>query len=63
MRSDRLQLLKYSVATVALIVGWFGLTSLSHNILLQSLLGWIGLGAIALYWGWLLKNHKLRPPK
>jgi len=63
MRQDRLQLMKSALVTAVLIVGWFGLASMSHNVLVQSLLGWIGLGVIAVYWGWLLRKHKLRPPK
>jgi hypothetical protein len=62
MRKDSLQLLKYGLITAALIAGWFGLTSISHNVLVQSLLGWIGLVVIVLYWRWLLRN-KLRQPK
>ncbi len=63
MTPDRVQLLKYAVVTVILIVGWFGLASISHNVFIQSLLGWIGLAVVAVYWGWLLKKHNLRPPK
>jgi len=57
-----MELLKYAFITVLLIAGWFALGSLSHNVLLQSLLGWIGFGALALYWRWLIRN-KLGPPK
>jgi hypothetical protein len=63
MRKDRLHLLKYSLVTVLLIAGWFGVASVSRNILLRYLLGWVGFGVIALYWGWLLRTKKLRPPK
>ena len=56
MNRDRLQLLEYGFVTILLIVGWFALASLSHNILVKSLLAWVGLGAIVLYWRWLLKN-------
>jgi hypothetical protein len=59
---DRLQALKYALITVALIAGWFALASISHRMLVELLLGWIGLGGIVLYWRWLLRN-KLRPPK
>jgi len=62
MRQDTFQLLKYGFITVGLIAAWFGLASLSHNILLQSLLGCIGLVMIVLYWRW-LRRTKLRPPK
>lgn len=62
MRQDSLQLLKYGFITAVLIAGWFGVAFLSHNILVQSLLGWIGLAVIVFYWRWLLRN-KLRPPK
>jgi hypothetical protein len=62
MSRDRLQLLKYGFITVTLMAGWFGLGSLSHNVLVQSLLGWIGVGVIAFYWRWLIRN-KLGPPK
>lgn len=62
MTQDTLELLKHGLLTVLLVVGWFGLASLSHNVLIQSLLGWVGLAVIVLYWRWLLKN-KLRPPK
>jgi hypothetical protein len=62
MTPDRLQLLKFGIISAVLIVGWFVLTSVTHNIVLQSLLGWIGLGVIALYYRWLKKN-KVQPPK
>ena len=63
MRQDRLQLLKYGLVTALLIASWFGLASLSHNILVRASLGWVGLVVIVVYWGWLLRKHKLRPPK
>jgi hypothetical protein len=62
MEKDTAQLLKYSFITVLLIAAWFGLTSLSHSIVVESLLGWVGLIAIAFYWRWLIKN-KIRGPK
>jgi hypothetical protein len=62
MNQDRFQLLKYALISVALIGGWFGLTFVSHNILLQLLLGSVGLGVVAFYYRWLRRN-KVRPPK
>jgi hypothetical protein len=59
---DRLQLLKYALIAVVLIAAWLGSMSLSHNILVQSLLGWIGLGVVVFYYRWLRRN-RLRPPK
>ena len=56
-------LLKHGLATVLLLVCWFGLASLNHSIIIQSLLGWAGLGVIALYWSWLLRKNGLRRPK
>jgi hypothetical protein len=62
MRKGSFDLLKYGFITAVLIAAWFGLASLSHNILVESLLGWIGLVVIGFYWRWLLRN-KLGPPK
>ncbi len=62
MTEDTSQLLKFSFITVVLIAGWFALASISKNVLIDSLLGWIGLGVLALFWRWLRRN-KLRPPK
>jgi hypothetical protein len=62
MRPDRFQLLKFALILVMLVLAWFGLTSLSHNLMLQSLLGWVGLGVVAFYYRWLLRN-KVRLPK
>jgi hypothetical protein len=62
MRPDRFQLLKFALILVMLVLAWFGLTSLSHSLMLQSLLGWVGLGVVAFYYRWLLRN-KVRPPK
>jgi hypothetical protein len=50
---DKLQLLRYSLETCLLIAGWWGITSLSHNSTVQFLSGWVGFGAISLYWRWL----------
>ncbi len=55
-RNDRLDLLKHALLLVLLIVGWLALTLLSHNVVVQSVLGWVGLGAVALYARWLLKK-------
>jgi hypothetical protein len=46
-------LLKHGLIFALLILIWFGLTMLSRNLLIQVILGWIGLGAVALYWRWL----------
>ena len=62
MRKNNFDLLKFGFITAVLIAGWFGLASLSHNILVQSLLGWIGLVVIVFYWRW-LRRSKLGPPK
>lgn len=62
MKGDRIQVAKYGLLTSGLVVGCFALTSVSHNIVVQSLLGWAGLAAIALYFRWLWHN-KLPPPK
>lgn len=62
MRKDSFQLLKYGFITAVLIAGWFVLASLSHNILVESPLGWIGVIVAVLYWRWLLRN-KFRPPR
>jgi hypothetical protein len=62
MPKDGLQLFKFALIFALLILGWFSLTSVSHNVLLQLLLGWIGLGIVALYYLW-LKRNKIRPPK
>ena len=62
MTQDRLELFKFALIGVLLILGWVSLTSVSHNFLLQLLLGWIGLGIVALYYRW-LKRNKIQPPK
>lgn len=62
MRKDSFDLLKYGFITAVLIAGCFGLASLTHSILVQSLLGWLGLVVIVFYWRWLRRN-KLQPPK
>jgi hypothetical protein len=62
MSRDRMELLKYGFITVLLIAGWFGLASLSHNLLVRLLLAWIGLAVVVVYWRWLIRN-KVRPPK
>jgi hypothetical protein len=62
MGRDTRRLLKFGLITALLIAGWFELASVSHNVLLQLLLGWVGLGVVVLYWRWLQRN-KLRPPK
>lgn len=63
MTRDTVQLWKYGFITAGLIIGCFSLTVLSHNLLVQLFLGWIGSGVIIVYWGWLLRKYKLRPPK
>ena len=50
MAQDRLRLFKFALIFVLLIFGWFSLTSVSHNIFLRLLLGWIGFGIVALYY-------------
>ena len=62
MTKRSFDLLRYGFITAVLIVGWFALASLSHNLLIEMLLGWIGLIVIVFYWRWLLRN-KLRPRK
>jgi hypothetical protein len=62
-RSDRIKLLEHAFITAILITTWFGIASLSHDVLIQSLLGWSGFVLVALYWGWLLRKHHLRRPK
>ncbi len=61
-KQDRLSLLKYALIAVALIVGWFGFMSLSDDLPVQILLGWIGLAPNVFYWRWLFRN-KVGPPK
>jgi hypothetical protein len=62
MSPDRFQLLKFAFILVILVLAWFGLTSLSRSLVLQSLLGWVGLGVVVFYYRWLRRN-KVRPPK
>ena len=62
MKKDTFQLLKYAFISIFLIVVWFGLASLSRNIVVEILLGWVGFVPVGLYWRWLLKN-KVDPPK
>jgi hypothetical protein len=59
---DRLQLLGRALVGLFLLAGWFALTSLSDNILVQSLLGWAGFVPVALYFRWLLRNKVLSRP-
>jgi FtsH-binding integral membrane protein len=61
MTKDTFQLLKYALIGVLLIAVWFGATSLSRNIVVESLLGWVGFAAVALYWLWL--KRKIGRPK
>lgn len=61
MASDRIQLFKYGLMFAVLVIGWFALTMVSKNIVVQIVLGWIGLGVVALFYWWVSK-HKL-PPK
>src|SRR5579862_6302612 len=63
MTRDTVQLWKYGFITVGLIFCWFGLMMLGPNLLVKLLLGWVGFGVVAFYWSWLLRKHKLRPPK
>ena len=60
MKHDSLQLFKYGLITALIVVAWFALTSLSHNVLVEIVLGWIGLGGVVLYWRWLLRNKVRR---
>jgi hypothetical protein len=62
MRRDRLQLFKFALIFALLVLAWFSLTSVSHDLFLRLVLGWIGLGVVALYYGW-LKRDKIRPKK
>lgn len=62
MAQDRLRLFKFALIFVLLIFGWFSLTSVSHNIFLRLLLGWIGFGIVALYY-LCLKRNKIGRPK
>jgi hypothetical protein len=62
MSVDSRDLLKFGLLTVALIAGWFALASVSHNLIVESLFGWVGLGVIAWYLRWLVKN-KVKPPQ
>jgi hypothetical protein len=62
MQKDTTELFKYSFITVLLIAGWFGLTALSRNIVVQILLAWAGLAVVALYWRW-LKRNKVKSTK
>jgi 4-amino-4-deoxy-L-arabinose transferase-like glycosyltransferase len=62
MTKDTFQLLQYGLIAVLLIAIWFGLISLSRNIVVEIPLGWIGFAAFALYWRW-LKRKKIEPPK
>ena len=62
MQKDTLELFRYGLISLLLIAGWFGLTTLSRNLVVQWLLGWGGLAVNVLYWRWLLRN-KVKPPK
>lgn len=62
MSNDGIDLLKHGFLAVLFIVCWFALVSTTHNIAVQMLLGWLGLGLLVLYFRW-LKRHKLRSPK
>jgi hypothetical protein len=42
--------------------GCFALASVSHRLIMQVVLGWLGLGVVVLYVRWLLKN-KIRGPR
>lgn len=59
MSSDKVELLKYGCITAVLVIGCFVLTSVSRNVYLQILLGWVGVGALVIYFRWLHKK-KLR---
>ena len=61
MRADT-ELLKYGVVTALLTAGWFALASVGRNILVESLLGWVGLVVVCLFLRWVIRN-KVRPPK
>jgi hypothetical protein len=53
MSVDSRDLLKFGLLTVALIAGWFALASVSHNLIVESLFGWVGLGlSLGTYDGW-----------
>ena len=60
MKKDTVQLLGFSLLTVVLLVACFGLVSLSHNVMVQYLLGWVGVAGMALYFRWLLRK-KVKP--
>jgi hypothetical protein len=62
MTKDTFQLLTFALVAVLLIAAWFALTNLSRNIVVESLLGLIGLAVVALYWR-RLKKTKIRPPR
>jgi dolichyl-phosphate-mannose--protein O-mannosyl transferase len=62
MTKDTFQLLKYATIAVLLIAIWFGLLTLSRNIGVDLLLGFVGFAVFALYWRW-LKKTKIAPPK
>jgi uncharacterized membrane protein YeaQ/YmgE (transglycosylase-associated protein family) len=62
MTLDTRELLKFSFLTVAVVAGWFALASVSKNVIVEIVLGWVGLAFLALYWRWLLKK-KAKPPK
>jgi len=36
---------------------WFGLATLSRNIVVKVFLGWVGLAGVALYWRWAHKEQ------
>lgn len=44
-----------------LVVAWFALASLSRNVAVQSVVGWLGLGGLIVYVRWLFK-HKIGKP-
>jgi protein-S-isoprenylcysteine O-methyltransferase Ste14 len=62
LASERADLVKHGFLLALLIVGWFALTMLSHNWLIQMCLGWVGLACVVLYFAW-LRRKKFGTPK
>jgi hypothetical protein len=58
LTTDSVDLLKHGLIATLLVVAWFALTFLSHNVVVQSMVGWLGLGGLILYARWLFK-HKV----